>query len=839
MKRKLSLSSVFASVAAAVLVLLFSACSQATDSTPDPVFDDVPEMGLMKADTADAIFGKDGWKDTEVNGKKGVEILKFQDTEALSVYLQTASPQSSYLRNAQRQGTGTANKPLKIGSIAGKPVIKIASNAFTPNPDLGERGDITKVVTVLELPDTIEELGKNLFEGVSTPIKVDIPQTAPVIVKIVEEAVAEAKNALPPGATEEEVAAAVEAAAATAVEEITEVLKDAAGKEGGIEITAAPDSDTPAAPEVPLPAPGEIITTPEKIPESPSQPNQPSSPPPSAPTLPAVTYYRVTYNGNGSTGGIVPADNTSYTAGGSVTVLDNTGSLVKTGHIFDGWNTAANGSGTPYTAADTFTISANTTLYAQWTPAYTVTYNNNGSTGGAVPVDSNSPYVSGTSVTVLGNTDGLVKTDYVFDGWNTAANGSGTPYTAAGAFNITADTTLYAQWKVDPIEVSTVAGLPAAIATAKTRPDRETRIIQLTAAFYTNANSLANFIVVDPATTPNTVPYTIRGLGKTGTSLQVGIVIANSYITLEDVNVNIAITGTNADKYTITPNWQVAVYVSRKDDSNVQLTGASAAITNVTIRNCSITAVQSSGLVSGIYVKGAKEGLATDISIENNTVDVKSSGGNANYALGLQFWDPSIRIIDNDLTAGYGSKPAATREYINAPSAAILIADIYDNTSTEDVSISGNTLTGDVYSFYLNAKQAGGITAAGVEVLRDAHFGTKDTTWAFTTNNDAYGKLFKALLDNIDGTGFGFIANWINTGNIALEQYEINNRAVESVSFRGYEITGGTYNYSSSGYTASDHYNRITSSGGTPTGSFSVEYGVNDPVYGTPPVWSW
>lgn len=82
---------------------------------------------------------------------------------------------------------------------------------------------------------------------------------------------------------------------------------------------------------------------------------------------------------------------------------------------------------------------------------YTVTYNGNGSTGGTAPTDSNSPYASGATVTVLGNTGNLEKTGYDFNGWNTAANGSGTPYAAGATFSISANTTLYAQWEVvDP-----------------------------------------------------------------------------------------------------------------------------------------------------------------------------------------------------------------------------------------------------------------------------------------------------------------------------------------------------------------------------------------------------
>jgi hypothetical protein len=37
-------------------------------------------------------------------------------------------------------------------------------------------------------------------------------------------------------------------------------------------------------------------------------------------------------------------------------------------------------------------------------PKYTVTYNANGATGGTVPIDTESPYTTGSTVTVRGNT---------------------------------------------------------------------------------------------------------------------------------------------------------------------------------------------------------------------------------------------------------------------------------------------------------------------------------------------------------------------------------------------------------------------------------------------------
>ncbi|MFU8847575.1 MAG: S8 family serine peptidase [Opitutales bacterium] len=85
------------------------------------------------------------------------------------------------------------------------------------------------------------------------------------------------------------------------------------------------------------------------------------------PGSPAAATYTVNYQGNGNDGGTVPIDDTAYNAEALVTVLANTGSLTKAGYAFTGWNTAANGTGTGYLPDDVFTITADVTLYAQWT----------------------------------------------------------------------------------------------------------------------------------------------------------------------------------------------------------------------------------------------------------------------------------------------------------------------------------------------------------------------------------------------------------------------------------------------------------------------------------------
>ena len=153
----------------------------------------------------------------------------------------------------------------------------------------------------------------------------------------------------------------------------------------------------------------------------------------------AIQIYGVTYNGNGSTGGSVPVDGNAYVAGATVTVLSNTGNLVKTGYTFAGWNTQANGGGTFYSGNGTATFgmgSANVTLYAQWTiNNYTVSFDSNG--GSAVA--SQTVAYSGTAAQPAAPT----KTGNTFAGWYSDAG-----LTSAFSFAtpITGDITLYAKW---------------------------------------------------------------------------------------------------------------------------------------------------------------------------------------------------------------------------------------------------------------------------------------------------------------------------------------------------------------------------------------------------------
>jgi uncharacterized repeat protein (TIGR02543 family) len=77
---------------------------------------------------------------------------------------------------------------------------------------------------------------------------------------------------------------------------------------------------------------------------------------------------------------------------------------------------------------------------------FTVTYDANGASSGTTPSDSNS-YAQGAAVTTLANTGSLVKGNYVFMGWNTAADASGMTYSKGQTFSMGgANLILYARW---------------------------------------------------------------------------------------------------------------------------------------------------------------------------------------------------------------------------------------------------------------------------------------------------------------------------------------------------------------------------------------------------------
>jgi uncharacterized repeat protein (TIGR02543 family) len=143
--------------------------------------------------------------------------------------------------------------------------------------------------------------------------------------------------------------------------------------------------------------------------------------------------HTVTFNANGGSGSM---SNQVVNVPTALTL--NT--FIRTGYSFSGWNTASDGSGTAYADGATYSFSADTTLYAQWTPLpnHTVIFDANGGSGSMSNQVANVP----TALTL--NT--FTRAGYLFIGWNTASDGSGTSYADGATYPFNADVTLYAKW---------------------------------------------------------------------------------------------------------------------------------------------------------------------------------------------------------------------------------------------------------------------------------------------------------------------------------------------------------------------------------------------------------
>ena len=76
-----------------------------------------------------------------------------------------------------------------------------------------------------------------------------------------------------------------------------------------------------------------------------------------------ASSYTITYNANGGSG-TLSGNPFTQNSGTSHSVRSN--SFTRTGYEFVRWCTAANGTGTCYTPGNTFTVTGNVTLYAQW-----------------------------------------------------------------------------------------------------------------------------------------------------------------------------------------------------------------------------------------------------------------------------------------------------------------------------------------------------------------------------------------------------------------------------------------------------------------------------------------
>ena len=155
-------------------------------------------------------------------------------------------------------------------------------------------------------------------------------------------------------------------------------------------------------------------------------------------SLPARTSYTITYNANGGTG--APTSQTKFA--GTDLILSNT-SPTRTGYNFLGWSTSSSATSAAYSAGATFTLNADTTLYAVWSKTvYTIEYNSNGGTG--KPANQTKTH----NADLVLSTTKPTKTNYTFLGWGVSPNSTTASYMPGDIYDKNASITLYAIWSV-------------------------------------------------------------------------------------------------------------------------------------------------------------------------------------------------------------------------------------------------------------------------------------------------------------------------------------------------------------------------------------------------------
>ena len=191
--------------------------------------------------------------------------------------------------------------------------------------------------------------------------------------------------------------------------------------------------------------------------------------------------YVISYKGNKPT---QATHNVTGSTASTNHVYDSYGNLAENGFKLPGWkfvnwNTKVDGSGKSYKVGErviNVTDGTDGVLYAQWTPdTYTIKFNKN--------KPSNATHeVTGTMADQVVKYDTktkLNKSEYklhgwVFNGWNTKADGTGTHYSDQGEiynlnnFNDSNSVTLYAQWEATTYTITFNSNKPSKAVTQMT-----------------------------------------------------------------------------------------------------------------------------------------------------------------------------------------------------------------------------------------------------------------------------------------------------------------------------------------------------------------------------------
>lgn len=564
----------------------------------------------------------------------------------------------------------------------------------------------------------------------------------------------------------------------------------------------------------------------------------------------AITYT-VHFDTNypaGSAGQTGSMSDVVYTYDGKAALASN--AFGCTGYDFDGWNTAANGSGTSYANGTTENLSstdkATVNLFAKWKiKKYTVTFNSNGgSSVSSQTVDHGGKATNPTNPTksftaVEGLYAGTVPASYTFGGWyNGAAKWDFTSNTVTG------DITLTANWPNPYEDLSSQSGntVEKALAFARSSPKAYTLVLGNTADYPVTAQTLntANLkLTITGLTSERTISLStstgmLFTLGGTGVELNLGDNITlvgrgtNSITTNSVVKINAGAVFTTAGSSKITGN------TNNSNGGGVYVDGGTFTMNGGTVTGN--TAAADGG---GVYVNGGTftmNGGTISNNKSNGTAYTNGGGGVFVNTNGI-FSQNGGTISGNSAEYGGGVNYSGTFTMNGG--------DIFGNTGTYGggvyIRASPNT------TFTMNSGNINGNTASeGAGLYCSASTGQGiGMAINMTGGSISYNAGREAIYISTYRTGIDFYmdggaisgnsAIGVNlrfySGSMTMSRGEISGNGGYGVSFMGggFVMTGGTISNNHGGVNViyGDTYvGTFTMEGGTISGNTTDYYGA-------------
>ena len=426
-----------------------------------------------------------------------------------------------------------------------------------------------------------------------------------------------------------------------------------------------------------------------------------------------------------------------------------------TGYTFGGWYKEAGCTNAWDFSTDT--VTADTTLYAKWTPiTYTVTLDANGGT-----IDGNATktifHTYGTATDISGYAP-ATRTGYTYDCWYTGSS-SGTKKTSIGATDISANTTYYVHWTAKTSAL-TFDGNGATSFTASTG---------LTATYdsplpYPSGASAVNI--------PTKTGYTFLGFFDNTTG-------GTKYYNADGTR-NTDHNSGNWDKDTtagtsLYARWQINSYTVtysakyRDQSESWSTTLSAAALPGAGTYTYGTSVTLTAGAVDGYTLNGIYDSSGTQVSSTGSYTFTLSDADVTYYAYYTRDLTVSLSVTATDedessnptsmatlafsATGAHGTSSSYTYTYTYLYSSTEIAANAYTGTPTE---LTGSDLTAfkpprlGYYKFMVTATDSVGNTATAYVIKHVVKYNQKYAVTVNAGNGSVYGVITLKQYDYVE-----------------------------------------------------------------------------------------